>query len=259
MSPARRKPKPGRAARSAPRRATTPKRAAAKRATPHRRVVAAETRVGVLLAAGASERMGSPKPLKRVGRETFTAHGIRNLWHACGTVIVVLGSGAPAVRRAVEREFEALLQSGRLQRDLAHAHQGGQRGLEVHFIVNPRWRQGMFTSVCAGLAEALVYRPDAVMVLPVDHPSVHARTVAGIASELRDTLAGTRGLACAVVPRFQGRRGHPVALSPALARAVVKDRVADNLSEAIKRNARRIEYLDVTDAGVVRNRNRPGD
>ena len=117
----------------------------------------------------------------------------------------------------------------------------------------------MFSSVCAGLGEALVYRPDAVLVLPVDHPSVRARTIPDVAAALRGALAGTRGLACAVVPRYQGRRGHPVALSLDLARAVVKDRVADNLSEAIKRNARRIEYLDVTDRGVVRNRNRPGD
>ena len=66
-------------------------------------------------------------------------------------------------------------------------------------------------------------------------------------------------LAYALVPRYRRRRGHPVALSPALARAVAADRDAGDLSDAVRRNARLVGYLDCADAGVVRNRNQPGD
>ena len=61
------------------------------------------------------------------------------------------------------------------------------------------------------------------------------------------------------MPRFRRRRGHPVALSPALARAVAADTGAEDLSDAIRRNARLVGYLEVGDAGVVRNRNTPRD
>jgi hypothetical protein len=50
-----------------------------------------------------------------------------------------------------------------------------------------------------------------------------------------------------------------VALSRALAHAVTKDVAADNLAEAVRRNARLIGYFDVGDPGVVRNRNTPRD
>jgi len=54
---------------------------------------------GVLLAAGASTRMGHPKALAAAGRESFLVRGVRNLWSACDAVMVVLGSRAPVVRR----------------------------------------------------------------------------------------------------------------------------------------------------------------
>ena len=65
--------------------------------------------------------------------------------------------------------------------------------------------------------------------------------------------------AYALVPRHKRRRGHPLALSPALARSVAADATAVDLSDAVRRNARLLGYLDVTDAGVTRNRNTPRD
>ena len=67
------------------------------------------------------------------------------------------------------------------------------------------------------------------------------------------------GFSYALVPRFRGRRGHPLALSAALARAVAKDAAARDLSDAVRRSARLVGYLDVRDAGITRNVNRPGD
>lgn len=220
---------------------------------------------GVLLAGGASRRMGAPKPLVRDGGESFAAHGIRHLWTVCGTVVVVLGARGRAVRASIEREFEELVRSGKLHRDLEHAHRGGATGLEVRFVTNPEWRSGMFSSVTAGLRAALTGRPEALLVLPVDHPRVRPGTVADVAAVLHLALVACRtprerrGFSYAVVPRHRGFRGHPIALTPALAQAIVKDRVAGNLSEAVKRSARLVGYLDVPDRGVVRNRNRPGD
>jgi hypothetical protein len=48
-----------------------------------------------------------------------------------------------------------------------------------------------------------------------------------------------------------------VALSPALAAAIVRDRIAENLSDAVRRSARLVGYLDTADPGVVRNVNMP--
>jgi CTP:molybdopterin cytidylyltransferase MocA len=222
--------------------------------------------VGVLLAAGASRRMGRTKSLVRSRGESFLAHGVRHLWAACDQVVVVLGADAKTVRAEAEAEFVALVGRGALHGDLANARRHGTTGLEVRFVVNRAWRRGMLGSVRAGLARASRMKPDAILILPVDHPSVRPDTVRALATAMRAALGSYRGagarsspFAYALVPRFKRRRGHPLALSPALARAVAADRGASDLSDAVRRNARLIGFLDCRDAGVVRNRNRPED
>lgn len=221
--------------------------------------------VGVLLAAGAARRMGGAKSLRRSRGQTWFARGVRHLWAACDAVVVVLGCDARRVRGAAEQEFVTLVRRGALHDDLQIAHRHGAPGLEVRFVVNRAWRRGMLSSARAGLAAALRLKPQAVLVMPVDHPSVRPETVRALAGAMAAALGSYRsgpgrlGFAYALVPRHRRRRGHPLALSPALARAVVRDPGAADLSDAVRRNARLVGYLDVRDAGVTRNRNRPED
>jgi len=222
--------------------------------------------VGVLLAAGKSRRMGRTKSLVRSRGQSFFAHGVRHLWAACDAVVVVLGADSRRVRAAAEQEFVALVGRGALHDDLASARRHGASGLEVRFVVNRAWRRGMLASARVGLAQASRLKAEAILLLPVDHPAVRPQTVQALAVAMREALGSYRGagarrspFAYALVPRFRRRRGHPLALSPALARAVASDRGARDLSDAVRRNARLIGYLDCADPGVVRNRNQPGD
>jgi CTP:molybdopterin cytidylyltransferase MocA len=218
---------------------------------------------GVLLAAGASRRMGRSKPLVKSRGRSFLASGLRNLWSACDTVVVVLGSKAPAVQAAVEEEIARLTGRGTFQRQLAGKRAGGSRGLEARFRVNGRWRDGMLSSVRIGLRTALAADPDLLLVLPVDHPGVRPATVQALAEAMRAALGAFGAkkqratFAYALVPRHRRRRGHPIVLSPALARAVAADTGASDLSDAVRRNARLIGYLDCADAGILQNRNTP--
>ncbi len=218
---------------------------------------------GVLLAAGASRRMGHDKALVRTGAASFAVHGVRHLWAACDDVVVVLGAHATAVQRAIIAEFETLVEHGRLHPDLAHAHGHGAPGLECQFVINARWQRGMLSSVQSGLAAALKRKPAGLLVLPVDHPHVAATTVASIGNVLLQALAANRNarertrFSYALVPRFKGERGHPLALTPALARAIVADRKAATLSDAVRRSARLVGYLDLNDKGVIANLNAP--
>lgn len=220
---------------------------------------------GVLLAAGGSTRMGRPKALVERGGESFIARGIVHLWQACDVVVVVLGSNATVVRRKTEEAFVKLIGSPSFARDLKRSKRRFADEMEVHFVVNARWKRGMLSSAVAGLNAALALKPESVLVLPVDHPDVNPKTVLDLATVMHQAIGASRStkvkqaFSYALVPRYRRRRGHPVALSPALARAVAKDAEATDLSDAIRRHARLVGYLDVPDAGVVRNINRPGD
>jgi molybdenum cofactor cytidylyltransferase len=221
--------------------------------------------VGVLLAAGESRRMGSTKALVRKRGQSFMAHGLRHLWSTCDAVVVVLGAGAPQVRSAIEAEFERMVTGSRLGKDLESARRHGARGLEARFVVNKGWRKGMLSSVRSGLQAALALRPRAILVLPVDHPGVLPRTVQSLGVAMLEALGAygpsrrkTDGFAYALVPRYSRRRGHPIALSAALAAAIAEDRGAADLSDAVRRSARLVGYLDCADPGIVRNVNARG-
>lgn len=215
--------------------------------------------VGVLLAAGASSRMGSPKPLVKLKGQTFLAHGVRHLWAACDAVIVVLGANAAKVRDAAEEEFGRLIETGALAPEVAAAD---GRELEVHFIENRKWKEGQLSSARLGLAEACKLKPKGILVLPVDHPHLRSATVLVLAEMMKQALGAFGSKAgptfqYALAPRHKGRRGHPLALSPALAALIAKDRVARDLADAVRRHARLVGYFDVADKGVIANVNTP--
>jgi nicotine blue oxidoreductase len=135
--------------------------------------------VAVVLAAGEGRRMGGPKALLRIGDTTFLAHACALLARpTVASVVVVIGAEAERVRT------EARLPDG------------------VTVVVNDRWREGMLSSVWAGLDAAEALGAEAVLLHPVDHPLVAPATVDLVA------LALTQGAAIAV-PSWEGRRGHP--------------------------------------------------
>ena len=218
--------------------------------------------VGVLLAAGASTRMGSPKALAKSRGQSFLVRGVRALWSVCDTVVVVLGADGERICDEVGLEFERLVAKGLLAPE---AHRGARkRGheLEVRFAFNKQWERGMLSSARVGLAAALKHRPSGVLIQPVDHPEVKSETVVALGAMLDEALGAfpgkqASGFAYALVPRHRGRRGHPVALSSALAALVARDKKATDLSDGIRRHARLIGYLDVADRGITVNRNTP--
>ena len=63
---------------------------------------------GLILAAGASTRMGSPKALLDYGGETFLDRLIGLLAGVCGSVTVVLGYHAAVIHSGIRRVAQAV-------------------------------------------------------------------------------------------------------------------------------------------------------
>jgi molybdenum cofactor cytidylyltransferase len=75
----------------------------------------------------------------------------------------------------------------------------------------------------------------------VDHPAVCPETVAEI----------LRSNGLIAIPRFQGRRGHPVAIHPAIAREFLLEPPTAKVRHLIDRHAEDIEYIDLPDPGIT--------
>ncbi len=143
------------------------------------------TVVPLVLAAGASTRLGSPKAAARLGATT----ALGRLLDTCAAVglgapVVVAGADPGAVRAAAE-------------------------GREARHVVNPRWAEGRTTSIQTGL-RALPAEANGALLWPVDACLVGAALVAALVAAW---AADPAALAC--VPSRAGRRGHPLLLDRA--------------------------------------------
>jgi molybdenum cofactor cytidylyltransferase len=103
----------------------------------------------VILAAGASTRLGSPKQLATIGSETLLDRTIRIAKQACcDPVIVVLGANAEQIQATCNLT-------------------------QTQLALNPEWAEGMGSSLRVGVAHL---QPDLarLVVLTCDQPAVTA-------------------------------------------------------------------------------------
>jgi molybdenum cofactor cytidylyltransferase len=151
----------------------------------------------VILAAGGSSRMGA------INKLLEPLHGIPVLAHVVAAavsagarpVVVVTGHEAERVRNALSAR-DAL-------RSVA-------AGSAVELVHNPRWREGMSTSIVAGVS-AIEGRVDGALICLGDMPRVRADDLAALIRAMRSHPAGpSTPLPAAYVPVFEGRWGNPV-------------------------------------------------
>jgi molybdenum cofactor cytidylyltransferase len=179
----------------------------------------------IVLAAGSSDRMGTPKPLLHIEGQTFLEHILDQL------------DSLPPIEAAAIRD------SVELGRAVPVTHRG--------------YKLGMFSSVRAG-ARALVRKlPDleAAMVVLVDMPLVRTETYERVIESFQADHDD------AVLAAYQGEAGHPVLLSRALALRLadtgLADPVEETLSDFLEAHAERRRYVDAHDPNVLININTP--
>jgi CTP:molybdopterin cytidylyltransferase MocA len=132
----------------------------------------------VVLAAGASSRLGRPKqivcvrgvPLVRIAARAARAS-------ACALVGVVVGAHEAATRRALE-------------------------GVDVTILQNAAWEEGMASSVRLAAAWAQERECDALVLVLCDQPRLRARHIDRL-------LAAHLATSAPVASRFQGVLGVP--------------------------------------------------
>ncbi len=125
----------------------------------------------VVLAAGASSRMGQPKSLLKTGDRTFVHSLMDDLTHHCDRILVVGGAHIEPLRRVVHPE---------------------------NLVYAPLWRKGMRWSLRTALD---VLPPGPVLITHVDRPGICTQTLSTLISALGHLP---------IIAQYQGRLGHPV-------------------------------------------------
>jgi molybdenum cofactor cytidylyltransferase len=119
----------------------------------------------IILAAGASNRIGRPKQLLEFRGESLIRRAAAAALHAeCGHVVIVTGANAEAMRYAL-------------------------RGLNVQEVENPQWESGMASSIRIGTAAIMAANPktDAIVLMLCDQPFVTSEVIGKLINAHRET------------------------------------------------------------------------
>jgi molybdenum cofactor cytidylyltransferase len=182
----------------------------------------------IVLAAGASTRMGKPKALLRWRGRTFVEHAIARA-RAVGCMPVVVVQGAVALPSDVLGD--AVL------------------------VDNPAWRSGQLESLQCGIRALDTALVSGVLVLTVDRPHVEVRTLEALVEAHR------REPAAIWQPALEGRRGHPVLFPMDVVQAISALSSGESPRSVLRRPAvaARRKCVDVGDPAVLDNLDRPED
>lgn len=186
---------------------------------------------GIVLAAGRSARMGSPKALLDFLGVPFVVRILEALEALeVKTRVVVLGPDAPRIR-PVLASHDCIL------------------------VENPEPETGPIASLRAALTALHGVQPSAALVWPVDLPHVRVTTVERLMEAHRRTRAPI------VVPTFGERRGHPVIWGAGLFADLQQNAEAtrEGARVVLRSHEAEVVQVPVDDPAVIDHVNTPED
>lgn len=182
----------------------------------------------LILAAGRASRMGTPKTLLK--RSSDGAY-----W--------------------IDVQIQSLEKIGLSRNTVVFGHHAEKECMElshVRSVVNTEPNRGPFSSIQTGLAK--IHHPKtALYILPIDVPVPDANVWKSLDEALCESC-----FAC--VPEFDGKRGHPVLLSPRAVNLISKAPAHERLDWILQRQPKgEVKMIAVTDKKTVMNLNTPSD
>lgn len=184
--------------------------------------------VGIILAAGDSSRMGTPKALLEFEGGTFLA-AVRGRMREAGIseIITVLG-----------RHAEIIKKSGNFEDGVT--------------VINPEPEKGQISSLCRAL-ERIPAGGEAALVALVDQPGVKT----GTCRALMASWKANRGKI--VIPVYKGKRGHPIVLDKKAWPLCFRAPLDKGLHWVIHHESMEILNLTVDDPNVLKDVDTPED
>lgn len=177
-----------------------------------------------ILAAGFSSRMGAFKPLLPLGDKTVIERAIAAA-KAAGIrhITVVTGHNRDALLSILQRE-------------------------QVEEAFNPRFEEGMFTSIQTGI-KAQPPQVDGCFIMPVDCPIIDREVL----EQLKDSFETDQFS----VPCYRGKKGHPLLVPSCFWKEILDYQGNGGLKAVTDRYFERMKRISVTLEGVVMDMDTP--
>jgi molybdenum cofactor cytidylyltransferase len=179
---------------------------------------------GIVLAAGKSERMGTPKALLPINGRTFLENILEAIAQSTlSHTVVVLGHHRDQITRRIRLS---------------------------NVVFNPDYEQGMITSLQTGI-RALPSGLTGAMFFLVDHPLVELDTIDALITKLAPERI--------VLPVVQGRRGHPVLFASEVLQEILDLSASEGANIVVRRDPARVVEVPVNTRGILVDVDTPED
>ncbi len=184
----------------------------------------------IILSAGESSRMGRPKALLPVGGKSFIEIIVSSLQETkVGKIIVVIGHHADEIWPKIVH-------------------------LPVEVLVNVNYKQGQLSSLKVALQNLEAgERVDGALVHLVDHPFLSPILVNKMIEQFYESKK------LIVVPRYRGRRGHPVLFSRQLFPELLETPVDQGAKAVVHAHREETLEIETEDEGVTVDIDTPED
>jgi len=184
---------------------------------------------GIVLAAGASFRMGTPKALLKAGSGTFLQSIFECLSNGgIDDVVIVLGADAGIVRKSL-------------------------KGFQATIVINEQWKEGQLSSFLTGLEAAIQHSADHVLVWPVDRPLVSELTLSILCN------ASKKHPESIIIPTCKHRRGHPVIFPKRFFAALRAAPPGIGARHVVRENSKSVIEVETPEEGIILNIDTPED
>jgi len=176
----------------------------------------------VVLSAGESSRMGRPKALLPIEGETFIGRIVTALKRTqVGKIVVVLGHNADQLAAAI-------------------------RPLAVEILVNPDYKLGQLSSLQVAARHLQNDADcDGMLLHLVDHPYIDAALVDRMIQRFHETPKDI------VVPRWRGKRGHPVLFSRRLFAELLAAPLDQGAKAVVNAHANETLEIETDEEGIA--------
>ena len=184
---------------------------------------------GVILSAGESSRMGTPKALLQIKGMTFLEYIKNNLLKAgADPALIVLGHTPGIILDTANTD-------------------------NAHVLTNPGYKMGQLTSIQTAVRYLEDKNVSGILICPVDNPLVSVDLIRALISKGK---SGKKGI---VIPTFKGRRGHPAFFSRRLFPDILNAPLDEGARRIIRDHPEELLELPTEEEGIVININTPQD
>lgn len=182
--------------------------------------------IGIILAAGESKRMGSPKAFLEICNKTFLENLVSTLENAgLEKIVVVLG-----------HDSEKIISS--------------HKNLNVDFIINADYIKGQLSSIQTAIKN-FPNEVEAILICPVDRPLISSELVRMMVDQFIKLKPPI------VLPVNKNRRGHPIIFSSTLFAELLKAPIDVGARAVVWAHLNEVVEVPTDEEGILLNIDTP--